>query len=85
MHNINLEVGQQNWGLSDIPAARKMHAGIELFGNPLVPPPFSITAGVNQGFLTYGLNIKLGFWSWAMRSIVKISLRQVQQEKIQGI
>ncbi len=62
MHNINLEVGEQNWGLSDIPLARKMHAGIELFfGNPLVPPPFSLTAGVNQGFLTYGINIKLGF------------------------
>ena len=61
MHHINLEVGDQNWGLTDVSLARKLHGGIEIFvGNPLDPSPFSITAGVNQSYLTYGINIKLG-------------------------
>ena len=51
MHHINLEVGDQNWGLTDVSLARKLHGGIEIFvGNPLDPSPFSITAGVNQSY-----------------------------------
>ena len=66
LHNINLEVGDQNWGLTDVPWQRKVHAGLEFFvGNPLVPPKFSLTTGYNQGFYTAGLNMNLGYLALA--------------------
>lgn len=87
MHNINLEVGKQNWGLSDISLARKIHAGFELFfGNPLVPPPFSLTAGLNQGYPTYGINMKLGFLELAYAKYSEdISTTSTSREDVRHI
>ena len=66
LHHINLEVGDQNWGLTDVSWQRKVHGGLEFFvGNPLLPPKFSVTAGYNQGFYTAGLNMNLGFLALA--------------------
>ena len=60
-HNLKPEVGEQNWGLSDVSFARKIHAGLELFyGNPLEPNKFSLVTGFKQGYITYGVNMRLG-------------------------
>ena len=39
-----------------------LHAGVELFtGNPLVVSPLAVRAGFNQGFVTVGGTLHLGF------------------------
>ncbi len=64
LHHIAFASGGNNYGLSEIPIGKKLHAGIELFsGNPLLPSPFSVSIGASQGFYTAGVSTRLGFLS----------------------
>jgi hypothetical protein len=62
VHHIYLTSGSQNYGLSHVDPLKQFHAGAELFvGNPLLPPEYSIAAGVGQGFYSMGGTAHLGF------------------------
>ena len=62
MHHFHVLSGQNNYGYSSIPVLKTIHAGVEIFeGNPLLPSPFSLTAGFSQGFPTCGASMNLGF------------------------
>lgn len=64
LHHLAFAAAGNNYGLSDIPLAKKLHAGVEIFsGNPLLPSPFSVSMGANQGFFTAGVSARLGFLS----------------------
>lgn len=64
LHHLAFAAGSNNYGLSEIPLAKKLHAGVEFFtGNPLLPSPFSVSMGANQGFWSCGVSTRLGFLS----------------------
>ncbi|MBF0442879.1 MAG: hypothetical protein HQK54_13315 [Oligoflexales bacterium] len=64
-HHLLATSGESNYGFSEIPLQKKLHAGAELFiGNPLLPSPFSIGAGAGQGFASAGGSLRLGFLSF---------------------
>jgi hypothetical protein len=60
-HHLPVDMGNDSYiGLPGVSPAKMLHAGIEFFiGNPLDRSPFSVRAGVNQGFTTYGLSFRL--------------------------
>jgi hypothetical protein len=61
VHNLYYPAGAKNFGLSDIPLDRMLHAGMEFFlGNPLSPSPFRLKLGMNQTSLTVGGTMSLG-------------------------
>ncbi|SMF55428.1 hypothetical protein [Pseudobacteriovorax antillogorgiicola] len=63
-HHLYIGSGSQNYGLSDIPIQKQTHAGIEFVtGNPLLPSPFSVSVGYNQGFYSMGASVRLSFLS----------------------
>ena len=60
LHHLFVSSGSSQYGLSDIPILKQTHAGIELFtGNPLLPPPFSVSIGYNQGFYSMGASMRV--------------------------
>lgn len=63
-HHIYLPSGASTIGLPGVEAQKMLHGGIELFwGNPLLPSPFSLHAGMGQGFLSTGFSVRLPYWS----------------------
>lgn len=82
LHQLAIETGASSYGLPGVGLSKQFHAGIELFyGNPLLSSPFSVRAGINQGFLTYGLSFNL---SWLYIEIAsygqEISIKSTSQE-----
>lgn len=64
LHHLAIASSGANYGLSGIPLAKKLHAGVEFFvGNPLLPSPLSVSMGANQGFWSFGVSSRLGFLS----------------------
>lgn len=63
-HHLAFASSGNNYGLSEIPLTKKLHAGVEFFtGNPLLPSPLSVSMGANQGFWSFGVSTRLGFLS----------------------
>ncbi len=62
VHHYYLKGGSNYYGLSGVDAGKLIHAGGEIFyGNPLESSPtWSLRAGVNQTFLTFGISARLG-------------------------
>lgn len=60
-HHLALASGSNNYGLVGVEPIKLVHAGAEFFwGNPLLPDsPFSVRAGMAQGFVTAGATVKL--------------------------
>lgn len=63
-------IDMNNWGqnqfigLAGIEPLKQVHAGAEFFiGNPLLLNPISARVGFNQGFMTVGASLRLGFMS----------------------
>ncbi|NRA65011.1 MAG: hypothetical protein HRU19_11055 [Pseudobacteriovorax sp.] len=72
MHHLHFASGEQNFGLEDVPFRKQIHAGAEFFsGNPLLPAPFSVAVGVNQGFYSMGFTIRTSFFSLEFTSYGK--------------
>jgi hypothetical protein len=64
LHHNAIVSGDTVYGLDGIDITKRLHAGIELFtGNPLLPSPFSVALGLNQGFYTMGFSVNLGYLS----------------------
>ena len=64
IHHFHVASGENNYGLSEIPILKKIHAGVELFtGNPLTPSPISVSMGMSQGYYTMGAALRLSFLS----------------------
>ena len=64
MHHFHAASGENNYGYSEIPVMKTLHAGVEIFeGNPLLKSPYSVSAGFSQGFPTFGASLNLGFLS----------------------
>ncbi len=71
-HHLATMVGGSSYGLQNIAASKKLHAGIEFFtGNPLTPPPFSIGFGMSQGFYTFGMKTQISKMSLEFASLGK--------------
>ncbi|MBP9706017.1 MAG: hypothetical protein KBD78_00130 [Oligoflexales bacterium] len=69
MHHIHFASGTSNYGLSGVDAGKTLHAGLELlFGNPLLPSPFSLKFGANQGFITTGMTLRMPYFSFELVS-----------------
>lgn len=69
MHHIVYASGSKFYGLPGIELAKLMHAGVEIFsGSPLEPAPYSLRLGTNQGFFTWGLEGRVGYFSIAFVS-----------------
>ncbi|MEI8026091.1 MAG: hypothetical protein WCI18_07065 [Pseudomonadota bacterium] len=61
VHNLAYASGSKNYGLSDIPLDRMLHAGMEFFlGNPLAASPFRLKLGMNQTSFSVGGTMTLG-------------------------
>jgi hypothetical protein len=61
LHHLNVPMGDQNYGLTDIDIAKSVHAGLELvFGNPLDPEHIAFRVGLNQGYFTMGASLTFG-------------------------
>lgn len=61
-HYITVNQDGTYYGLPEIPPALQSHVGLEFFiGNPLEISPFRAKFGLNQGQLTVGGSIDLGF------------------------
>lgn len=61
VHHIYLNSGDTYYGLPGAEPIKMVHGGIELFlGNPLLLHPFSARIGVNQGFVTTGVTLRVG-------------------------
>lgn len=61
IHNLSYAAGSKNYGLTDIPLDRMLHAGMEFFlGNPLAASPFRLKLGMNQTSLSLGGTMTLG-------------------------
>ncbi|MGE0172817.1 MAG: hypothetical protein AB7T49_08530 [Oligoflexales bacterium] len=72
MHHFHFASGDANYGYSDIPMLKRTHVGVELvFGNPILPSPFSISMGANQGFYTMGASLRLPYFSLDFASFGK--------------
>jgi hypothetical protein len=64
IHHFHYASGDSNYGYAGIPFLKTTHAGVELiFGNPILPAPFSISMGANQGFYTMGASLRLTYFS----------------------
>lgn len=69
LHHIHGASGSNNYGLSEVPIQKQIHAGVEIFtGNPLLPPPFSVSFGYNQGFYSMGFTVRMPFISFDVAS-----------------
>lgn len=63
-HHIYVASGSQSFGLSGVEPQKMLHAGVELFfGNPLLRAPLSFRFGSNQGLITSGFSVNMGFLS----------------------
>ncbi len=63
-HHLYAPMGTSNIGLPGVEVSKMLHGGIELFwGNPLQRSPFSLRAGIGQGFLSTGISLNLPYWS----------------------
>ncbi len=72
IHHIYYTSGDQTYGLSGIEPLRQSHAGIELFtGNPLLLSPFSLRAGVGEGFASLGATVRFSFITMEVASYGK--------------
>ncbi len=59
-HHIYFSDGTNYYGRPGVSPLKQLHGGVELFvGNPLLLSPFSVRVGVNQGFITSGLSLRL--------------------------
>lgn len=69
LHHLYVNSGETYYGLSGVEASKLLHAGVELFvGNPLLIPPFSLRFGQSQGFTSYGLSLRIKFFSLELAS-----------------
>lgn len=60
IHNIHYKFANYHYGLENQKLKNMLHGGVELFwGNPLLPPPFAIRAGLGSGYTSYGFSIHL--------------------------
>jgi len=66
IHHYAYVSGSHYYGLPGIEAGKLLHAGVEIFsGSPLVPAPYSLRLGTNQGFFTYGIEGRIGYMTLA--------------------
>ncbi len=64
VHHAPIVAGDKVYGLDGIDPIKLLHGGIEFFsGNPLLPSPFSVALGLNQGYYTVGFNARLPYFS----------------------
>lgn len=64
VHHAPIVAGDKVYGLDGIDPIKLLHAGIEFFsGNPLLPSPFSVAFGMNQGYYTAGVSARLPYFS----------------------
>ena len=64
LHHLSFTSGDQSYGLSEVPIQKQLHAGAEFFvGNPLLPPPLSVSIGLSQGYYTMGASLRISFLS----------------------
>ncbi len=60
VHHMAFGYGDNYVGLPGVEPLKMLHVGSELyFGNPLVPSPFSLRLGVNQGFVSFGWTARI--------------------------
>lgn len=54
-HHIHVANGEDNYGLSEIPISKQLHAGFQIYqGNPLLPAPYALSFGMGQGMVSFG-------------------------------
>lgn len=64
MHHVAFVSGSKVYGLDGIDPIKLLHAGVEIFtGNPLLPAPFSVSVGLNQGYYTMGASVRLPYFA----------------------
>ncbi len=87
-HHIPVGTDAQSYGLQGIEVSKMLHAGIELFtGNPLVVSPLAVRTGYNQGFVTIGGTLHLGFMTLEFASYgadVSSSAKPVEDRRYVG-
>lgn len=65
LHHLAATSGDTNYGLSEIPFQKLVHAGVEVItGNPLLPSPFSLSMGYNQGYYSMGASVRVPYLSF---------------------
>lgn len=56
-HHIHFASGSDNYGLSQIPISKQLHAGFQIYqGNPLLPAPYALSFGIGQGQVSAGVS-----------------------------
>lgn len=64
LHHLPIVSGDKVYGLDGIDPIKLLHAGFEIFsGNPLLPSPFSVAVGLNQGYYTAGFTARLPYFT----------------------
>ena len=90
VHHFHVLSGQDNYGYSNIPVMKTLHAGIEIFeGNPLLRSPFSVSAGFSQGSPTFGAFMNLGYCTLEFasygRDISSTATPQIDRRYVAGL
>ena len=68
-HHLHFASGDLNYGYSSVDPLKTLHAGLEVFlGNPLLPSPFSLSVGLNQGYYSMGASTTISFFSLKVAS-----------------
>lgn len=64
LHHLYVGSGDVFYGLPGVEPIKLVHFGLEFFvGNPLLMPPLAFRIGFNQGFITAGFTVRMGFLS----------------------
>ena len=69
IHHFFYQLGDQYLGFNGVDTLKLVHGGIEFFiGNPLLPAPFSVSVGINQGYYSMGGTFRWKFITFEIAS-----------------